>query len=289
MPARRASCSGTSSTWRGSTRSCSKTGAASTSRRGSEREFSSRVSPTCWSRPGVGERMQREGVVHHGIGLQFDGERHRIPLYELTGKGLVIYGQTEIVKDLIAARLATDRPLLFEVAEVSVAELDTDRPRIRFRHEGGCPGARVRRDRRLRRLPRRLPAEHPCRRADGVLARVPVRLARDPGGGHALDRRGRLLRARARIRDCSACAPRSSRATTSSAHRTRTPRAGRTSRSGRSSRRASASRAGRSRKARCWRRASPGCAATSSSRCSTAACSWPATPPTSSPRPGRRA
>ena len=57
---------------------------------------------------GVGERMQREGAVHHGIQLQFDGERHRIPLYELTGKGLVIYGQTEIVKDLIAARLATE-------------------------------------------------------------------------------------------------------------------------------------------------------------------------------------
>jgi p-hydroxybenzoate 3-monooxygenase len=85
---------------------------------------------------GVGGRMQREGIVHHGIGLQFDGERHRIPLHELTGKGLVIYGQTEIVKDLIAARLETGRPLLFEVAEVAVAELDTDRPRITFHHDG---------------------------------------------------------------------------------------------------------------------------------------------------------
>jgi p-hydroxybenzoate 3-monooxygenase len=87
---------------------------------------------------GVGERMQREGAVHHSIGLQFDGERHRIPLYELTGKGLVIYGQTEIVKDLIAARLATGRPLLFEVSDVAVADLDTDRPRVTFRHDGAA-------------------------------------------------------------------------------------------------------------------------------------------------------
>jgi p-hydroxybenzoate 3-monooxygenase len=85
---------------------------------------------------GVGERMRREGFVHHGIGLQFEDGRHRIPLHELTGQGLVIYGQTEIVKDLVEARLASGRPLLFEVAEVSLADLDTDRPRIRFRHEG---------------------------------------------------------------------------------------------------------------------------------------------------------
>jgi p-hydroxybenzoate 3-monooxygenase len=87
---------------------------------------------------GVGERIRREGIVHHGIGLQFDGERHRIPLKELTGRGIVIYGQTEVVKDLIEARLASGRPLLFEVADVSVTELDADRPRIEFRYEGAA-------------------------------------------------------------------------------------------------------------------------------------------------------
>jgi p-hydroxybenzoate 3-monooxygenase len=87
---------------------------------------------------GVGERMRREGIVHHGIGLQFDGQRHRIPLKDLTGRGIVIYGQTEVVKDLIEARLASGRPLLFEVADVSVVELDTDRPRIEFRYEGAA-------------------------------------------------------------------------------------------------------------------------------------------------------
>jgi p-hydroxybenzoate 3-monooxygenase len=83
---------------------------------------------------GVGERMEREGIVHHGIELQFDGERHRIPLSELAdGRAIVIYGQTEVVKDLIAARLESGLPLHFEVDDVSV---DPERPLIRFRHDG---------------------------------------------------------------------------------------------------------------------------------------------------------
>ena len=86
---------------------------------------------------GVGERMKREGIVHHGIELQFEGERHRIALSDLTGgRAIVIYGQTEVVKDLIAARLASGHPLLFEVENVTVHDLDTARPRIRYRHEG---------------------------------------------------------------------------------------------------------------------------------------------------------
>jgi p-hydroxybenzoate 3-monooxygenase len=86
---------------------------------------------------GVGERMRREGLVHHGIQLQFDGARHRIPLSELAeGRTIVIYGQTEVVKDLIAARLASGAPLLFEVGGVSVHALHSDRPLIRFEHDG---------------------------------------------------------------------------------------------------------------------------------------------------------
>jgi p-hydroxybenzoate 3-monooxygenase len=86
---------------------------------------------------GVGERLQREGIVHQGIHLQFDGERHRIPLSDLVGgRTIVIYGQTEVVKDLIAARLESGLPLLFEVEDVSVRDLESDRPRIRFRHDG---------------------------------------------------------------------------------------------------------------------------------------------------------
>ncbi|HET7170878.1 MAG TPA: 4-hydroxybenzoate 3-monooxygenase [Gaiellales bacterium] len=86
---------------------------------------------------GAGERLRREGIVHHGIGLQFGGERHRVPLSELTGgAAIVIYGQTEIVKDLIAIRLAAGEPLLFEVEDVAVHDLESDLPRITYLHDG---------------------------------------------------------------------------------------------------------------------------------------------------------
>jgi p-hydroxybenzoate 3-monooxygenase len=87
---------------------------------------------------GVGDRMRREGEVHAGIGIQFDGERHRVDLEDLIGKTIVIYGQTEIVKDLIEARLGTGRPLLFEVGDVELSDLETERPRLSFTH-GGAP------------------------------------------------------------------------------------------------------------------------------------------------------
>src|SRR5919204_2874516 len=83
---------------------------------------------------GLAERLHREGMVHHGIELQFAGERHRIPLTELTdGRSITVYGQQEVVKDLIAARLEAGQPLLFEVSDVGV---DTDAPFVRFRHDG---------------------------------------------------------------------------------------------------------------------------------------------------------
>jgi len=86
---------------------------------------------------GAGERLQREGIIHHGIELQFDRERHRIPLSELAGgRAIVIYGQTEVVKDLIRLRLDADLPLLFEVSDVSVHDVESERPRIRFSREG---------------------------------------------------------------------------------------------------------------------------------------------------------
>jgi p-hydroxybenzoate 3-monooxygenase len=85
---------------------------------------------------GVAARLEREGIVHGGIHLQFAGERHHLPMRELTGRSIVIYGQTEIVKDLIAARLESGLPLLFEIDGVSVHDLDGTRPRIRFSHEG---------------------------------------------------------------------------------------------------------------------------------------------------------
>ena len=85
---------------------------------------------------GVGGRLLREGMVHEGIELRFAGRGHRIPLTELTGKSITIYGQQEVVKDLIRARLDASLPLLFEVEDVSLHELESEQPAIRFRHEG---------------------------------------------------------------------------------------------------------------------------------------------------------
>ena len=86
---------------------------------------------------GVGVRMQREGLVHHGISLQFEGERHRIPLTDLAGgRSIVVYGQTEIVKDLIQARLDDGAPLLFEVDDVQLHDVESDLQRITYRHAG---------------------------------------------------------------------------------------------------------------------------------------------------------
>src|SRR5215213_2322506 len=86
---------------------------------------------------GVGDRMDREGIVHHGINLQFDGERHHVPLTDLSGgRSIVIYGQTEVVKDLVAARVESGLPLLFDVDGVTVETLDSERPRISFERDG---------------------------------------------------------------------------------------------------------------------------------------------------------
>ena len=86
---------------------------------------------------GVGERLRREGLVHDGIEIQFAGERHRIDFPSLTGgRRITVYGQQEVVKDLIAARLETGRPLLFEVSSVGVDGFESDSPVVRFRHRG---------------------------------------------------------------------------------------------------------------------------------------------------------
>jgi len=86
---------------------------------------------------GVADRLQREGMRHGGIYIAFGGHRHRIDMAELTGgRAITIYGQNEVVKDLIDARLATGRPLLFEVDDVRVLDLAALQPRIRFHHGG---------------------------------------------------------------------------------------------------------------------------------------------------------
>jgi p-hydroxybenzoate 3-monooxygenase len=85
---------------------------------------------------GVGERLERQGLVHKGVELRFAGEGHRIDFDELTGRAITVYGQQEVVKDLIAARLDFGGPLLFEVDDVRPEGFDTDSPSLRYRHDG---------------------------------------------------------------------------------------------------------------------------------------------------------
>ncbi|WP_373323915.1 4-hydroxybenzoate 3-monooxygenase [Dictyobacter formicarum] len=85
---------------------------------------------------GIGQRMHREGVVHHGIELRFDGCGHRINLYELTnGRAIMIYPQHEVIKDCIAARLQQGGQILFNVQDVQLSAVASDQPIIHFMHE----------------------------------------------------------------------------------------------------------------------------------------------------------
>ncbi len=86
---------------------------------------------------GAGARAAREGQVHAGFEISHDGRRGRIDLAGLTGKpGVVVYGQTEVVKDLVAARLAEGGEIAFEAEDVSPLDIESGRPRIAYRHGG---------------------------------------------------------------------------------------------------------------------------------------------------------
>jgi p-hydroxybenzoate 3-monooxygenase len=86
---------------------------------------------------GVGDRMKKEGMVHHGIELRFGGQGYRIDLHELTeGRAITVYGQHEVVKDLIAARLDVGGEVIFEAEAVDVEDLDSQNPTVRYRKVG---------------------------------------------------------------------------------------------------------------------------------------------------------
>ena len=85
---------------------------------------------------GVGERMKREGLTHHGIELRFGGRGHRIDLSQLTGgKAVTIYAQHEVIKDLIAARIDAGGQIVFEAEDVSVHNFNSSAPTIQFRKD----------------------------------------------------------------------------------------------------------------------------------------------------------
>jgi p-hydroxybenzoate 3-monooxygenase len=85
---------------------------------------------------GVGERMTREGLIHDGIKLRFAGEEHRIDFRRLTGRGITVYGQQEVVKDLIQQRLADGGEIWFDAEATAIEGIDDDHPRIAYRRNG---------------------------------------------------------------------------------------------------------------------------------------------------------
>jgi p-hydroxybenzoate 3-monooxygenase len=85
---------------------------------------------------GIDARMKREGAVHHGIELRFDGSGHRIDFNELTnGRSITLYPQHEVVKDCVAARLDQGGRMLFNVKDVHVSDVSSDHPSIHFTHD----------------------------------------------------------------------------------------------------------------------------------------------------------
>ena len=118
---------------------------------------------------GAGERLHREGMPDPRLDIRFDGGIIHIDLPVLTpGKIVTVYGQQEVVKDLIAARLARGGTILFEAEATHI-----ERPRRQaaddpFQARGRRRDARMRHRRRLRRLPRHLPRRDPGRPAHGL-------------------------------------------------------------------------------------------------------------------------
>jgi p-hydroxybenzoate 3-monooxygenase len=88
---------------------------------------------------GVGERLHREGLRHDGVFLQWPGERSRIDFVESCGHSVWVYGQTEITKDLVKARIADQQQLFWEVSDTVIADADTDHPRVAFVDAEGNP------------------------------------------------------------------------------------------------------------------------------------------------------
>ena len=86
---------------------------------------------------GVGERLKRQGLRHEGVWFSFAGRRHRIDMAELTGgRAITVYAQQEVVKDLVQARLKAGGHVVFEVDDLTVHDLDSTLPRIRYRKDG---------------------------------------------------------------------------------------------------------------------------------------------------------
>ena len=88
------------------------------------------------ARAGVATRLESEGLVHEGFEICFRGRRHRIPLKTLVGKTVTVYGQTEVTRDLMEARVACGAETIYEADDVELHDLDGSSPWVSYRHAG---------------------------------------------------------------------------------------------------------------------------------------------------------
>jgi p-hydroxybenzoate 3-monooxygenase len=84
----------------------------------------------------VAERLDREGLEHSGIYFRYHEQNHYVDMAALTGRHITIYGQQEVVKDVTQALLDRGVPVLFEVSDVELHDIETDHPRITYEHDG---------------------------------------------------------------------------------------------------------------------------------------------------------
>jgi p-hydroxybenzoate 3-monooxygenase len=106
---------------------------------------------------GAAGRLRKEGLVHNGTEIAFNGERQRIDFKALTGRTVIVYGQTEVTRDLMDARTALGAPTFYQALEVSLHDVETNRPPGPISRERRPSRDRVRLHCRLRRFSWREP------------------------------------------------------------------------------------------------------------------------------------
>ena len=289
-PGRRGCCSRGCCTFTASPTSCWSGGAANT--------CSAASAPACWSRArsrssrrrASAERLHREGLVHRGIEIAFGGARHRIDFAALVGGAVTVYGQTEVTRDLMDALAADGVEPLYEAEALAIAGLDGAQPTVTYRQDGDERDAR-------REFVAGCDGYHGVSRAASPPAALTTYERAYPFGWLGVlaetppvSRRAHLRQPRARLRALQHALARAEPLLRAGAARDDRSRTGPTSASGTSCAAASTRRRREaSSPARRSRRASRRSAASSPSRCASAGCSWPATPPTSCRRPAPRA
>jgi p-hydroxybenzoate 3-monooxygenase len=128
---------------------------------------------------GCADRLHAEGFVHDGVQLSYGDDLVHINIVETAGTPVVVYGQTEVTRDLYAAREAAGGKIEFEAEDVAIHDADTDAPYLTFR-VAARSSARLRLHRGLRRVSRRQPRDHPGKCPARIRKGLSLRLARHP-------------------------------------------------------------------------------------------------------------